>query len=500
MISLPEPTEQDDTNNNMIKKQYSNSSLFYSPRQKRNNFLWICSCFIVLSLWLIYVLVSSSSNSEPESPNLTSGPGITSEKCKTPYPGRSLLKFVLVIDAGSTGSRIHVYKFNYCRDSPDLETEVFEQLKPGLSAYPDNPEAAAESLDKLLDVALREVPSSLYSTTPVTVKATAGLRILGEEKSHRILAAVRSRLENRYPFHVVPATDGVAIMDGKDEGVYAWITVNYLLGVFGGETKVESSGVMDLGGGSTQIVFEPVTDPLREMPAGEHRYELEFGGKRFVLYQHSYLGYGLIEARKQITQLVMGSLDRSRVKSTRKKSGKVQHPCYASNHTEVIMLDGSAEEVTLFGSPLQRKCKTLAEKILKKDQLCPLPPCGFAGIYQPKLVDLPQDRAFYAFSYFFDQISPLVGGAERVSVGELRGLTDSVCTGKRDGFEGFADAMRGLDSNPAYCLDLSYMYALLSFGYEFPDEREIRLVKKIRGVETGWCLGAAFALIDLPSF
>jgi Golgi nucleoside diphosphatase len=39
---------------------------------------------------------------------------------------------------------------------------------------------------------------------------------------------------------------------------------------------------MDLGGGSTQIVFEH-----DEIPAGKHRVDLDFGGFSYVLYQVS---------------------------------------------------------------------------------------------------------------------------------------------------------------------------------------------------------------------
>ena len=45
---------------------------------------------------------------------------------------------------------------------------------------------------------------------------------------------VRSHLEKDYPFAVV-SEDGISIMDGKDEGVYAWVTANYLLGNIGGK-------------------------------------------------------------------------------------------------------------------------------------------------------------------------------------------------------------------------------------------------------------------------
>lgn len=150
--------------------------------------------------------------------------------CSKPYdPKKQIVQYVLMIDAGSTGSRIHVYKFHNCFEAPTLEHETFEQIKPGLSSYANSPEDAAKSLDVLLDIALAEIPKELQSCTPVAVKATAGLRLLGDAESRAILEAVEKRIHAKYPFPL-PASNGVIMMDGKDEGVYAWITTNYLLG------------------------------------------------------------------------------------------------------------------------------------------------------------------------------------------------------------------------------------------------------------------------------
>ena len=59
------------------------------------------------------------------------------------------------------GSRIHVYKFKQAGGRLDLESDTFNQLKPGLSSYADDPDAAARSLQPLLDVALQTVPDNL---------------------------------------------------------------------------------------------------------------------------------------------------------------------------------------------------------------------------------------------------------------------------------------------------------------------------------------------------
>jgi Golgi nucleoside diphosphatase len=61
-------------------------------------------------------------------------------------------------------------------------------------------------------------------------------------------------LFGKYPFD--HDQDDVGILDGKFEGIYSWLTLNYALGSYdkGSESKVVS---LDLGGGSTQVTFVP---------------------------------------------------------------------------------------------------------------------------------------------------------------------------------------------------------------------------------------------------
>ena len=68
------------------------------------------------------------------------------------------IDYVVMIDAGSTGSRVHVYEFNTCVKPPQLLSEEFEMLKPGLSSFDTDTVGAAKSLDPLLEVALKKVP------------------------------------------------------------------------------------------------------------------------------------------------------------------------------------------------------------------------------------------------------------------------------------------------------------------------------------------------------
>lgn len=411
-----------------------------------------------------------------------------------------------MIDAGSTGSRIHVYKFNNCGPTPELEHEEFKMTEKktggsGLSSYKSDAEGAAKSLDILMDVAVNTVPKEYQSCSPVAVKATAGLRLLGEEMSSKILEAVRHRLETVYPFPVVEE-NGVQIMDGKDEGVYAWITTNYLLGKIGGPDKSPTAAIFDLGGGSTQIVFEPTFKaPSGGMPAklqeGDHKYALKFGGREFELYQHSHLGYGLMAAREAIhKKVVQAKKDVAAESDPSWHTKPIQNPCLAAGTTRdvKVTLEGSSEITVNMvgptdGSPAQ--CRGFAEKILEKEAPCALAPCSFKGVHQPSLAKTFAQEDVYIFSYFYDRTFPL-GMPESFTLAELRDTTAKVCEGKSGWgvFESVEGAVEELTGRPEWCLDLNFMVALLHTGYEMPSGREVRIAKKIKGNELGWCLGA----------
>ncbi|KAI2571983.1 ectonucleoside triphosphate diphosphohydrolase 5 (inactive), partial [Homo sapiens] len=161
----------------------------------------------------------------------------------------------IMFDAGSTGTRIHVYTFvqKMPGQLPILEGEVFDSVKPGLSAFVDQPKQGAETVQGLLEVAKDSIPRSHWKKTPVVLKATAGLRLLPEHKAKALLFEVKE-IFRKSPFLVPKGS--VSIMDGSDEGILAWVTVNFLTGQLHGHRQ-ETVGTLDLGGASTQITFLP---------------------------------------------------------------------------------------------------------------------------------------------------------------------------------------------------------------------------------------------------
>ncbi|KAG7087965.1 hypothetical protein E1B28_012006 [Marasmius oreades] len=474
---------------------------------------------------------NSGSNAHPTSYEEDSDPTSTTH-CTKPYsPTSSLVQWALMIDAGSTGSRIHIYKFNNCQKNPSFEYEVFHMIKGGLSDYAGKPEEAAESLDVLMDEALRVVPESLQSCTPVAVKATAGLRLLPGSQSADILKAVERALKESYPFKL-HEPDGVVIMDGKDEGVYAWITANYLLDTIRDTTKnadhSDTYAVLDLGGASTQIVFEPkFSKPDSSLEEGDHKYDLEFLGKKYVLYQHSYLGYGLMKARARIHQIVefMASLDPSREKAKEKGLEVFGNPCIAKGMKRDVEIEdaktGDKKNVTMVGEEIGSfdACNRVIELALAKDAICKLKPCSFNGVYQPSLLDTFPSGRVLLLSYFYDRLEPILSGSHarssssssedliqtsspsgnpKLSISYISSLARTICEGRPSWDQNLKPSvalMKELEGRPEYCLDLTFMHALLRLGYEFGGEKEVELGKRVEGTELGWCLGATISMV-----
>lgn len=201
-------------------------------------------------------------------------------------------QFAVVLDAGSTGSRVLAYEFHlgYLDGRLILDKELFKEIKPGLSSFADNHVAGAETIVKLLNDAKEFIPKDLWESTPVVLKATAGLRLLDPIKAENILNTVRDTI--RVSGFLV-GDNAVEIMDGTDEGIFSWFTVNFLLSRLSGHNTVAA---LDLGGGSTQVTFSP-KDPLKTPSFNAYMHTVPTGNAKVDVFTHSYLNLGLMAVR-----------------------------------------------------------------------------------------------------------------------------------------------------------------------------------------------------------
>ncbi|NWJ07844.1 ENTP5 diphosphohydrolase, partial [Crypturellus undulatus] len=368
----------------------------------------------------------------------------------------------IMFDAGSTGTRIHIYTF--VQKSPEklmeLEGEIFESVKPGLSAYADQPEKGAETVKRLLDMAVDAVPPHLWKKTPVVLKATAGLRLLSEEKAQALLLEVVREVFEESPF-LVPE-DSVSILDGSYEGGMMWFA-----GQLSGQNQ-HTVGTLDLGGASTQITFLPRFEETLKQSPGDFLTSFEMFNSTYKLYTHSYLGFGLKAARLA----TLGALDTKAVDGQMFRSSCLPKQLEAEWHFGGVKYryGGNKEGETGF-----KPCYLEVLKIIK------------GKLHQP---DEIRGSSFYAFSYYYDRaVDTNLIDYEEGGVLEVRDFerkAKEVC----DNMERYSSA------SPFLCMDLTYITALLKEGFGFKDGTLLQLTKKVNNIETSWTLGATFHLLQ----
>ena len=146
--------------------------------------------------------------------------------------------YVILCDAGSTGTRLYVYSLPPAPTSATTSHEVRIQegpkIRPGLSSQ--TPATAGTYLLPAFEAALEMIPVEYHETTPVYVYATAGMRLLPDQLQEEIYDALALGLTSPDARGIVPFVverENLGTIDGTDEGYFAALAVNYLSGVIG---------------------------------------------------------------------------------------------------------------------------------------------------------------------------------------------------------------------------------------------------------------------------
>mmetsp|Transcript_10137 Transcript_10137/g.26338 ORF Transcript_10137/g.26338 Transcript_10137/m.26338 type:complete len:587 (+) Transcript_10137:182-1942(+) len=227
------------------------------------------------------------------------------------------LSYAVYIDGGSSGTRVHVFEYRHSLWPAYVQLNLPEKIfsvEPGLSSYAGKPEQAAGALRPLLEFAYQQVPESQWSHTPVHLMTTAGLRLLPPADADAILQACTQLLaSSRFVFRPRWAR----IIDGDDEGLYAWAAANYVSGALEDAShhhhsrkdvlEVQSqpshfNGVLELGGASFQITFMP---SLPDSTVQHSGFPVPLPGITRPLFTHSYLGLGMDAALRKGTSIVL---------------------------------------------------------------------------------------------------------------------------------------------------------------------------------------------------
>ncbi|KAM1417606.1 hypothetical protein ACFX1Q_021891 [Malus domestica] len=465
------PADDDDGSNmDPVKLQIrpiTRSNLFSrSPKHNpRSSLLIFASVAIALALTVCYFLVSAR-----DSINF------------------GTKRYGIVIDGGSTGSRIHV--FGYGDDGGNGAVFDFGKdglasmrVNPGLSAYAEDPESAGGSLRELVEFGKGRVPKEHWAETEIRLMATAGLRLLDLGVQNRILNSCRKVLRGSgFKFR----DEWASVITGSDEGLYAWVVANHALGTLGGD-PMQTTGIIELGGASAQVTFvssEPVPP--------EFSRAVKFGNVTYNLYSHSFLHFGQNVAYDSLKEgIVSGDFD-SAAESLQERMSS--DPCTPKGYSHK-MQSSKLSPSSLVGknrhlSALQSRgnfseCRSAAKIMLQKGkEKCSYQHCDIGSTFIPKLQGkiLATENFFYTSKFF--------GLAPKAFLSDLMIAGQQFCG---EDWSKIKKRWPTLDEEALlhYCFSSAYAVALLhdSLGLALDDER-IGFANQVGSIPLDWALGA----------
>lgn len=397
-------------------------------------------------------------------------------------------KYGVVIDGGSTGTRIHVFKHDVRNGNLVLDFSekgrASTRVNPGLSAYAEDPHGAAGAVSQLVEFAKRNVPRELWGETEIRLMATAGMRLLEKDDQEKILNACRRTLRSSgFRFR----DDWASVISGSDEGLFAWVVANYALGTLGAE-PAQTTGIIELGGASAQVTFVS-NEP---MPP-EFSRKVKFGNFTYNLYCHSLLHFGQNVAFELLKESLLPVPGHHELDTESLHREKPMDPCTPRGYApekEALKVSPSLIEKknylsTFFPSGNFSECRSASLKLLQRGQeKCSYRTCYIGSTFIPKLQGkfLATENFFHTSKFFRLRQRSFLSGL--VAAGEQFCSEDwSRLMRKYKSFEQ-ADLI-------SYCFSSAYIVALLhdSLGIALDDSR-IEYASQVDSIPLDWALGA----------
>ncbi|CAB3406580.1 unnamed protein product [Caenorhabditis bovis] len=317
--------------------------------------------------------------------------------------------YVAICDAGSSGTRIFVYTYSIPQDGGLIEIDslvvenepVVKKISPGLSTFGNNISGIIDYMKPLIQFAESYIPEEKLDATQFFLLATAGVRLLPENVQFEIMEHLRTNLPAisrfsvyfilvRLLFEVQIADSNINVIDGKWEGIYSWISVNYMLGYF--NKGAPTVGMSDMGGASVQITFE-LPKSIEFSSADVISINLSPSNEdpkyRYQLFSTTFLGYGANEGYKMYEEAIGNKTE--------------SDPCFPNGYAKNASVTNGQKKGNGNFDECASRLKTVME--LKKSEECYANDCYMKKIISPKekfernpnpLVD---DRSFELFCF-----------------------------------------------------------------------------------------------------
>ena len=192
-------------------------------------------------------------------------------------------QYTIVIDAGDTNSRLHLFQYDSSTNIPTIKEIFSEKSEKPLADFATQPNYAGESLKKLLNDS-KEKLISLHidsQSVPISVLGTEKMRTLNTDTQQLIYTNVSDYIKNNYTY----TPRQIQSISGKTQGVYAWIDANYLAENFQPETTTHA--ILNIEQFSTEIAYA-----THSSHPSEDETQFTIGNLHYTIFSKSFSTLG----------------------------------------------------------------------------------------------------------------------------------------------------------------------------------------------------------------
>ncbi|KAK5865388.1 hypothetical protein PBY51_019664 [Eleginops maclovinus] len=439
------------------------------------------------------------------------------------------LNYGIVVDCGSSGSRVFVYYWPPHNGNPHTLLDirqmkdrdrkpVVKKIKPGISTLATTPTRASDYLYPLLSFAATHVPRNKHKETPLYILCTAGMRLLPDSQQAAILEDLVTDVPVDFDF--LFSSSHAEVISGKQEGVYAWIGINFVLGRFDHADDEEATvevttgsqnqqpisrrrtvGIMDMGGASLQIAYEVPSAITFSSPQEEEAgksvlaefnlgCDVEHTQHVYRVYVTTFLGFGGNMARQRYEeQLLNKTFTKNRFLTTQlglSEDKPYLDPCLPLSLADSVVRDNRT--LSLRGQGDWTRCQEAVRPFLGLHNGT-MSPGGVAPINF-------SNSEFYGFSEFFyctEDVLRLGGSydSQKYSRAAMDYCATKWSTLKQRLDNKLFSQQADVSRLKYQCFKSAWMYEVLHSGFRFPtDYPSLRTAQLVYDKEVQWTLGA----------
>ncbi|XP_058143840.1 ectonucleoside triphosphate diphosphohydrolase 4 isoform X4 [Dasypus novemcinctus] len=412
------------------------------------------------------------------------------------------VNYGIVVDCGSSGSRIFVYCWPRHNGNPhdllDIRQMRDKNRKP-----------------VVMKIKPEHVPRAKHKETPLYILCTAGMRILPESQQKAILEDLLTDIPVHFDF--LFSDSHAEVISGKQEGVYAWIGINFVLGRFehiedddeavvevnvpGSEsseaiTRKRTAGILDMGGVSTQIAYEvPKTEEVAKNLLAEFNLGCDVHQTEHVyrVYVATFLGFGGNAARQRYEDRIFAStVQKNRLLD--KQTGLTPDtpyldPCLPLDIKDEIQQNG--QTMYLRGTGDFDLCRETIQPFMNRTNETQT---SLNGVYQPPIHF--QNSEFYGFSEFYYCTEDVLRMGGDYNAAKFTKAAKDYCGTKwsilQERFDRRLYASHAdLHRLKYQCFKSAWMFEVFHRGFSFPvNYKNLKTALQVYDKEVQWTLGA----------